>query len=134
MSIVLLPLVLYILGPVQNKGLPLATGAFRSSPVASLYVESNILPQDLYKEFLVVKALLRSYFLPFSPLQFLLASEDLDNSSWKFALLVHPRLLGEGIVDFNVLEFKFTGVPPWTFPSFPICLFLSYFLSYVFLL
>ena len=28
-------------------------------------------------------------------------------------------------MDFNVLEFKFTGAFPWTFPSVRICLFLS---------
>ena len=28
-------------------------------------------------------------------------------------------------MDFNVLEFKFTGAPPWTFPPVRICLFLS---------
>ena len=39
--------------------------------------------------------------------------------------LVHTRLLDAGIVDFNVLEFKFTGIPPWTFPPVHICLFLS---------
>ena len=27
-------------------------------------------------------------------------------------------------MDFNVLEFKFTGAPPWTFSSVRICLFL----------
>ena len=27
-------------------------------------------------------------------------------------------------MDFKVLEFKFTGAPPWTFPSVRICLFL----------
>ena len=39
--------------------------------------------------------------------------------------MVHPRLLDVGIVDFNVLEFKFAGAPPCTFPPVRICLFLS---------
>ena len=72
-----------------------------------------------------MKALLRPYLLPSSPLRSLLASEDLASSSWKFALLVHPKLLDAGIMDFNVLGFKFTGVPPWTSPPLRICLFLS---------
>ena len=50
---------------------------------------------------------------------------NLANSSWKFALLVHPRLLDAGIVDFNVLEFKFAGALPWALSSVLICLFLS---------
>ena len=109
------PRALRIQDPVQNEGLYLAISAFRSSPIASLPVEFNVLPLDLHRELLAVKAL-----LPSSPLRSLLASEDLANSSWKFALLVFPRSL-----DFNVLEFKFTGSPPWTFSSVLICLFLS---------
>ena len=54
----------------------------------------------------------------------MLASEDLASSFSKFALLFHPRLLDSGIVDFNILEFKFAGAHPWTFPPVPICLFL----------
>ena len=94
-----------MLDPVQNDGLRLATFAFRSSPIASLHVESNILPLDLHRESLAVKS--RPYPLPSSALLSLLASVDLASSSWMFALLAHPRLLDAGIVDFNVLEFKF---------------------------
>ena len=86
---------------------------------------SNVLPLVLHRESLAVKALLRPYFFPSSPLLSLLASKDLASSSWKFALLVHPRLFDAGIVDFNILEFKFAGAPPWTFPPICICLFLS---------
>ena len=114
-----------ILDLVQNEGLRLATGAFRSSPITSLYVESNVLPLDLHRESLAVKALLRPYFLPSSPLRSLLASEDLASSSWKFALLVHPRLVDTGIVDLHIVEFQFAGALPRTFPPVRICLFLS---------
>ena len=58
---------LRILNPVQSEGLCLVTGAFRSSPIISLHVEANVLPLDLHRESLVVKALLRPYFLPPSP-------------------------------------------------------------------
>ena len=116
---------LRILNPVQNEGLRLVTRAFRSSPIASPYVESNVLALDLHRESLTFKAILRPYFLSSSFLRSLLASEDLDSSSWKFALLVHPRLLDAGIMDFNILEFKFVGTPPWSFPLVRTCLFLS---------
>ena len=33
-------------------------------------------------------------------------------------------MLDAGIVGFNILEFKFTGAPPWTIPLVHICLFL----------
>ena len=109
---------LRILYPVQNEGLRLATGAFRSSSIANLHVESNVLLLDFHWELLAVKTLFRPYLLPSSYLRPLLAFEDLDSSSWKFALLVHLRLLDAGIVDLNVLEFKFAGAPPWIFLLF----------------
>ena len=80
------------------------------------------MPLDLHMELLVVKAPLRSYLLPFSSLRTLLASEDLANSLGKFAVLGGSIV---GIRNFNVLEFKFTGGPAWTFPPIHICLFFS---------
>ena len=105
MSIVLLSLVPSVFWiQSQNEGLRLATVAFRSSLITSLHVQSSVLHMYLHRISLAVKALLRAYFLPSSPLRSLLASEDLASSSWKFALLVLPLLLDAGIVDFNVLE------------------------------
>ena len=78
---------------------------FFSSPITSLYVGSNALSLDLRKELLAEKAILRPYSFLSSPLPSLLAFEDLANSSWKFALFVHPRFLHAGIVDVNFLEF-----------------------------
>ena len=98
----------------------MANGAFCSSPVTSLHLESNVLLLDLHRELLAVKALLRPYFLLSSPLRWLLVSEDLASSSWKFALL-----LDAGIVDLKILEFQFAGALPWTFPPVRIRLFLS---------
>ena len=104
----------------------LVTGAFHSYTITSLHVESNVLPLDLRRESLAVKALLRPYFLPSFPLQSLLASGDLASSSWKFPLLVQPRLLDAGIVDFNILEFKLAGAPPWNCPPVRIYFPLSF--------
>ena len=85
------PHTLRILDPVQNEGLRLATGAFRSSPITSLHVESNVLPLDLHRESLAVET--SSYLLPYllssSFFRSLFASENLDSFSWKFALLVY---------------------------------------------
>ena len=52
--------------PVQNEGLRLATGAFRSFPITSLHVESNVLPLDFHRESLAVKVLLRPCLLFFT--------------------------------------------------------------------
>ena len=54
-----------------------------------------------------------------------MANEDLANSLWKFVLLAHTRFLDVVVMDFNVLEFKFPGAPPWIFLPTSYCLFLS---------
>ena len=59
------PRALRIWDPVQNEALRLATGAFRSS-IPSFHVETKVLPLDLHRESLPVKALLRPYLLPSS--------------------------------------------------------------------
>ena len=100
------------------------TGGFCSSLIPTLHVESNVLALDFCRELLALKALPHPNLLPSSSLWSLLASEDLANSSWKFALSIHPRLLDAGIIELNYLEFKFMGTPPWTFPCVCICLFL----------
>ena len=78
--------ILRILDPVQNEDLRLVTGAFRSSPKTSLHDESDVLPLNLHRELLVVKALICPYFLSSSHLRSLLASEDPANFLWKFAI------------------------------------------------
>ena len=78
---------------------------------------------------LAAKVLFRHYLLPSSSLWSLLASENLANNSWKFSVLVYSQLLDAGIVNFNVLEFKFTGALLWTF--LPARIFFFLFLSNV---
>ena len=120
------PGTLRILDSVQNESLRLATGAFRSSPILSLYVESNVLPLDLHRESLTVEALPRPYFLPSSPLRPLLTSEDLASSSWKVALLVHPRFLDAGHRGFQRFGVQIRECPSLDFSS---CLYLFIFVE-----
>ena len=67
------PRTLSILDPVQNEGLRLATGTFRSSSITSLHVESQVLLLDLHRESLAVKALFLFFSsFPLLPLRHIL--------------------------------------------------------------
>ena len=92
------PSYLCIIDLVQDEGLRLANGAFSSS-IDSVHVKSNVIPLNFHRELLAVKAFLRHYLLPFSPLQSLLVSEDLANSSWKFSF-GSPSIFGFGHLGF----------------------------------
>ena len=48
--------VLARLDPIHNEGMRLATGAFKSSPVVALQVESGELPLQLHREFISMKS------------------------------------------------------------------------------
>ena len=53
------PSALKMLEPIQNLGLRLSTGAFRTSPVTSLHIEANELPLSLRRQQLTVRYALR---------------------------------------------------------------------------
>ena len=51
--------ILKLLDPIQNEGIRIATGAFRSSPKESLEVEAHRKPLSLRREFLMCSLFLR---------------------------------------------------------------------------
>ena len=59
--------VLKHLEPIQNACLRAITGAFRSSPAASLCVETGMLPLDFSRDMLTLKHFFKIQSLPNSP-------------------------------------------------------------------
>ena len=53
------PRYLRLLDPIQNEGLRIALGAFRSSPKESLEVEAGVMPLSLRREQLMCSLFLR---------------------------------------------------------------------------
>ncbi|KAL1447268.1 hypothetical protein WDU94_010910 [Cyamophila willieti] len=56
------------LNPVHNAGIRIATGALRSSPVSSLYVESGISPLSLRRDKLSMRYVSKVSSCPFNPM------------------------------------------------------------------
>lgn len=65
------------LNPVHNLGIRIATGALRSSPVQSLYVESGVLPLALRREKLTMNYISKIASCPFNPVHDLLLFSNL---------------------------------------------------------
>ena len=55
------------LDPVHNQGLRLSLGAFRSSPVESLFVEANELPLEIRRDKLALQYVLKLKANPENP-------------------------------------------------------------------
>ncbi|KAA0201988.1 hypothetical protein HAZT_HAZT007569, partial [Hyalella azteca] len=58
---------LHLLNPVHNSAIRLCTGAFRSSPLLSLYAESGEFPLSARRDLLMLQYLARAQQLPNSP-------------------------------------------------------------------
>ena len=55
------------LDPIQNQCLRACTGAFKSSPIASLCVESDIMPLPYARDIVTLKYLFKSQSTPNTP-------------------------------------------------------------------
>lgn len=69
-----------MLDPVYHSGIRLATGAFRTSPVSSLYVEANEWPMQLEREYCSLMYTVKLFSIPTHPSAKLVA----DTSSLRF--------------------------------------------------
>ncbi|KAI5738828.1 hypothetical protein M8J77_011653 [Diaphorina citri] len=66
------------LDPVHNLGIRIATGALRSSPVHSLYVESGVSPLPLRREKLTMNYVSKIASCPLNPVHTLLITPNFD--------------------------------------------------------
>ena len=64
------------LEPIQNAALRIATGAFRTSPIPSLRVESGIKSLALFRQIKAMNYLTRIYVNPSHPLHEVVTEED----------------------------------------------------------
>ena len=123
---------LRMLNSVHHQGLRLCTGAFRTSPVDSLYVESGEPSLSDRRKSLQLQYYIRSKRQ--FPDRTIVQLDDDSVDNFYQARPSKPRSLGI-IVRQNVLEmeleipplsmFSASDVPPWRHPEFEVCMALS---------
>ena len=118
---------LQMLDPVHNLGIRLSTGAFKSSPVMSLYADSGELPLYLRREEIGLRYLFRLQASPNNP------SKKIVFGKRNNIFERHPRLpkpfgerIKESISELNVdmkevKEMGFSKTPPWLIPDIRVC-------------
>ena len=122
-----------LLDPIQNQGLRLSLGAFRTSPTQSLCVEANELPLHLRREKLALQFSTKIATNPNNPVY------DTVFNPWYVDLFARkPRVIPtfgirikESLEELHfdpdiIAKFEFPENPPWTYPTAMVNLTLSY--------
>ena len=110
---------------VHNMGIRICTGAFRTSPVESLYVDSNELPLDLRREELGLRYMTRIKSAPKNPTFKMLTECSSSKFGARSSKPFQIRLL-EDLEDITIRRQKIQPlehppVPPWLVPKVTIC-------------
>ena len=110
---------------VHNMGLRLCTGAFRTSPIESIYIDSNELPLDLRREELGLRYLMRIKSSPKHPSFKILGECNSQKfgvrSSKPFQIRMLEDLEDNTIQTQNIQSVDYPVVPPWLIPEVCIC-------------
>ena len=114
------------LDPVHNLGLRLCTGAFRTSPKESLYVDSHELPLDLRREELGLRYMTRIKSAPQNPSFMILGSCNMNlfknsQSSKPFDVRLNEQVEDTSLKRQKIAEVGYPNFPPWLFPKMNVC-------------
>ena len=122
-----------LLDPIQNQGLRLSLGAFRTSPSQSLFVEANELPVHLRREKLALQFATQIAANPNNPVY-----DTIFNPRYVDLFGRKPRViptfgirikesLEELYFDPDIIaKFEFSEASSWTYPTAMVNLTLSY--------
>lgn len=114
--------VLNSLQPVQNKAIRLATGAFRSSPVASLAAESGEPPLNIRRAQLILQFYTHVQLLPNSPTYKCIHRTQLHEAAeGTFANMCSKSMEVLGLPHLPVMSTSVPDVPIWNIPHDLIC-------------
>ena len=114
-----------MLDPIQNQGLRLSLGAFRTSPAHSLCVEANELPLRLKREKLALQFATKIAANPNNPVY-----DTIFNP--RYVNLFARKPIARVIPTFGIRikessqSLNFPETPPWTYPTAMVNLTLSY--------
>ena len=116
---------LHELDVVHNMGLRICSGAFRTSPVESLYIDTHQLPLDLRREELGLRYLMRIKSNPGNPSNKVICQLDASKfrarSSIPFQVRLDTHVNIDSLKKQNVLAIAPSRIPPWLMPKAKLC-------------
>ena len=121
---------LKILDTVHNQALRQCTGAYRTSPIESIYVTAGEKPLNLQREYLSLNFMLKTKSFPHSSSYRILNNFNLEQLyllKTRCSRPLHIRLKAileeSSLDDVKIHECSSFKVPPWTVPDVNICSF-----------
>ena len=120
------PSLLEKLNPIHNAAIRIATGAFRSSPVLSLYAESGMKPPSTFRGIKVINTYLRILASPTNIMHeqaLRITEQEQDNVMHNKGFLFRMHDLSTQIdtpIE-NIMTEVISPVPPWTITNISYC-------------
>ena len=106
-------------------GLRICSGAFRTSPIETLYVDTHQLPLDLRREELVLRYFMRIKCNPDNPSNNVICQVDASKfgprSSTPFQIRLDKFVNDLHLKTQSILEVIPSRVPPWLIPKAKLC-------------
>ena len=111
---------------VHNLGLRICTGAFRTSPVESIYVDAGELPLDLRREELGLRYINRIKSSSQNPSLKVLGSCNMSlfqkpRSSKPFQIRLNEDVENSALKRQKIEEILYPNFPPWLLPTLNVC-------------
>ena len=112
---------------VHNMGLRICSGAFRTSPVESIYVDTEEIPLYLRRQELGLRYLMR---IKSGGIGNPVSKTITQNDAWRFSNVrasrpFHIRMQCEvedaGIKEQTIEQIGFSNIPPWLVPEPSVC-------------
>ena len=112
------------LDTVHNMGLRICSGAFRTSPIESIYVDTHQLPLDLRREELGLRYAARIKSSPDNPSYKILnqtLSINYKVNSKPFQVRLKEQLRNNNILNEKIWPVQYPKYPPWKIPQVEHC-------------
>ena len=111
---------------VHNMGLKICSGAFRTSPIESVYVDTHELPLDLRREELGLRFAARIKSSPDSTSNKILNQTPSVRPTYKanskpFQVRLKEQLGNNDIIKEKILPVQYPKTPPWMIPPVECC-------------
>ena len=111
---------------VHNLGLRICTGAFRTSPVESIYIDAGDLPLDLRREELGIRYITRLKSSSQNPSYKVLGSCNMSlfqkpRSSKPFHIRLNEEVEERTLKRQKIAEISYPNFPPWLLPDLDVC-------------
>ncbi|MGL4677181.1 MAG: reverse transcriptase domain-containing protein, partial [Brevinema sp.] len=111
---------------IHNAGIRISTGAFRTSPIESMYVDAGEIPLDIRREKMAIKYLYKLKASINNPTTLILKEDKLSKyrgtrTSKPFKVRLQESCSNLSLLNQNVEKVGFSDIPPWLIPRINIC-------------